>query len=294
LVLFDEITPAEPAMSIFDEAKIDCHNHLFDPQRFPYQEGIFYRPSGQEIGTPAQFLQVLDAYGVQYALAVGPNSGYATDNRCLLDAIAHSNGRLKGIAVVANDVPRAELEQLKAGGIVGIALNPALFGVAEVANAGGLLKTLAELDLFAQVQVQNDQLVELQPLLLESGVRLLIDHCGRPDLTAGLKQPGFEALLALGRSGRAAIKLSGYAKFSRQAFPHADTWPYVRALVEAFTPDACVWGSDWPFLRAAERIDYGPLLKLVEQLFPDAAARRKVLWETPRKLFGFGATSACA
>jgi len=279
-------------MSIFDEAKIDCHNHLFDPQRFPYQEDIFYRPSGQEIGTPAQFLQVLDAYGVQYALAVGPNSGYATDNRCLLDAIAHSNGRLKGIAVVANDVPRAELEQLKAGGIVGIALNPALFGVAEVANAGGLLKTLAELDLFAQVQVQNDQLVELQPLLLASGARLLIDHCGRPDLTAGLTQPGFQALLALGRSGRAAIKLSGYAKFSRQAFPHADTWPYVRALVEAFTPDACVWGSDWPFLRAAERIDYGPLLKLVEQLFPDAEERRKVLWETPRKLFGFGATSA--
>jgi predicted TIM-barrel fold metal-dependent hydrolase len=279
-------------MSIFDEAKIDCHNHLFDPQRFPYQEGIFYRPSGQEIGTPAQFLQVLDAYGVQYALAVGPNSGYATDNRCLLDAIAHSNGRLKGIAVVANDVPRAELEQLKAGGIVGIALNPALFGVAEYANAGGLLKRLAELDLFAQVQVQNDQLVELQPLLLASGARLLIDHCGRPDLTAGLTQPGFQALLALGRSGRAAIKLSGYAKFSRQAFPHADTWPYVRALVEAFTPDACVWGSDWPFLRAAERIDYGPLLKLVEQLFPDAAARRKVLWETPRKLFGFGATPA--
>jgi len=281
-------------MSIFDEAKIDCHNHLFDPQRFPYQEGIFYRPSGQEIGTPAQFLQVLDAYGVQYALAVGPNSGYATDNRCLLDAIAHSNGRLKGIAVVANDVPRAELEQLKAGGIVGIAFNPALFGVAEVAKAGGLLKTLAELDLFAQVQVQNDQLVELQPLLLASGARLLIDHCGRPDLAAGLTQPGFRALLALGRSGRAAIKLSGYAKFSRQAFPHADTWPYVQALVEAFTPDACVWGSDWPFLRAAERIDYGPLLKLVEQLFPDAAVRRKVLWETPRKLFGFGATPAGA
>lgn len=279
-------------MSIFDEAKIDCHNHLFDPQRFPYQDGIFYRPAGQEIGTPAQFLQVLDAYGVQHALAVGPNSGYATDNRCLLDAIAHSDGRLKGIAVVANDIPRGELAQLKAGGIVGIALNPALFGVAEYASAGGLLKMLAELDLFAQVQVQNDQLVELQPLLLASGARLLIDHCGRPDLTAGLNQPGFQALLALGRSGRAGVKLSGYAKFSRQAFPHADTWPYVRALVDAFTPDACVWGSDWPFLRAAERIDYGPLLKLVEQLFPDAEVRRKILWETPRKLFGFGPTPA--
>ena len=55
----------------------------------------------------------------------------------------------------------------------------------------------------------------------------------------------------------------------------------MRALVDAFTLDNCVWGSDWPFLRAPERVDYGPLLKLVERLFPDPADRRKMLWETP-------------
>ena len=50
-----------------------------------------------------------------------------------------------------------------------------------------------------------------------------------------------------------------------------------------------MWGSDWPFLRATERVDYGPLLKLVEALLPDAGERRSVLWDTPRRLFGFGA-----
>ena len=86
----------------------------------------------------------------------------------------------------------------------------------------------------------------------------------------------------------AAVKLSGYIKFSRQPHPFTDAWPFVRALVEAFTLDRCLWGSDWPFLRAPERVDYGPLLTLVEQLFPDPADRRKLFWESPCRLLGFG------
>ena len=50
-----------------------------------------------------------------------------------------------------------------------------------------------------------------------------------------------------------------------------------------------MWASDWPYLRAPGRIDYGVLLKLVERQFADAADRRKVLWETPARLFGFTA-----
>jgi hypothetical protein len=58
-------------------------------------------------------------------------------------------------------------------------------------------------------------------------------------------------------------------------------------LLDAYGPEHCVWGSDWPFLRAPERIDYGTLLTLLEHLIPDPGARRAVLWETPRRLFGF-------
>jgi predicted TIM-barrel fold metal-dependent hydrolase len=61
----------------------------------------------------------------------------------------------------------------------------------------------------------------------------------------------------------------------------------VQSLIDSFGPDACVWGSDWPFLRAPERIDYGPLLKLIERLVPEPADRSKVLWHTPNRLFGF-------
>src|SRR5438046_4051679 len=65
---------------IFEEPKIDCHMHVFDPARFPYHANTHYAPTGQEMGTPAQLEQMMDAYGMRYALLVGPNSGYGLDN----------------------------------------------------------------------------------------------------------------------------------------------------------------------------------------------------------------------
>ena len=274
-------------MNIFDEPKIDCHNHLFDPARFPYHPDAPYAPSGQEVATLEQFNRVMDAYGVQHALLVGPNSGYHTDNSCLLNALATGHGRFKGVAVVSPDITLDALATLQAQGVVGVAFNPALYGVASLDAADGLFGKLAELDLFAQIQVCEDQLLALHGLLERTSARVLIDHCGRPEVSAGIHQPGFQALLRLAASGRACVKLSGMQKFASADALQAQSSAYVHALLEAFGPQACVWGSDWPFIRQRSRVDYGPLLKLAEQLMPDAQLRRTVMWDTPRRLFGF-------
>jgi predicted TIM-barrel fold metal-dependent hydrolase len=272
---------------IFDEPKIDCHAHVLDPARFPYRADTHYAPTGQEIGTPAQFAQVMDAYGTQHALLVGPNSGYGLDNACMLDTIARGAGRYKGIAVVANDVRLEELQALRSAGVVGVAWNVTHYGVDHYHDAQPLLQKLAALDMFVDIQVEHEQLLPMLPMLADSGARILVDHCGRPTVEAGLKQPGFRALLDLGKSGRAFVKLSGLVKFSREPAAHRDAWPFITALIDAFTLDRCLWASDWPYLRAPLRVDYGVLLQLVLTLFPDAADRRKLLWETPRDLFAF-------
>jgi predicted TIM-barrel fold metal-dependent hydrolase len=274
-------------VNIFDEPKIDCHNHLFDPARFPYHPDAPYAPSGQEVATLEQFNRVMDAYGVQHALLVGPNSGYHTDNSCLLNALATGQGRFKGVAVVSPDITLDALATLQAQGVVGVAFNPALYGVASLDAADGLFGKLAELDLFAQIQVCEDQLLALRGLLERTSARVLIDHCGRPEVSVGIHQPGFQALLRLAASGRACVKLSGMQKFASADALQAQSSAYVHALLEAFGPQACVWGSDWPFIRQRSRVDYGPLLKLAEQLMPDAQLRRTVMWDTPRRLFGF-------
>jgi predicted TIM-barrel fold metal-dependent hydrolase len=274
-------------VSIFDEAKIDCHNHVLDPVRFPYASDVAYCPTGQEIGTLAQYQEVMNSYNVAHALLVGPNSGYGVDNRCLINVLAQGKGRFKGIAVVPNTVERHELERLKSSGVIGIAFNATIFGPAHYANTTPLLRHLEALDMFLQLQFEGEQLLGLLPLLEQSSVKLLIDHCGRPSPTTGKNSPGFEALLNLGKSKRATLKLSGFQKFSHQTPRYDDVKPLVYSLIDAYGLDACVWASDWPFLKAPERLDYGPLLRFFERLMPDETDRKKVLWETPKRIFGF-------
>lgn len=278
-------------MSLFDEPKIDSHCHVLDPARFPYAPDVAYRPAGQEMGTLAQYLQVMDAYGIRQSLLVGPNSGYGLDNRCLLDALRQHPDRFRGIAVLRNDTSRDELLRLREAGVIGVAFNATLLGTGFYADTGPMLRHLADLDMVIQVQVEHDQLVDLRPLLERSGARILIDHCGRPHPGAGLDQPGFQALLALARTGRAAVKLSGYQKFSTQPPPHDDALVFVRALLDAFTPDACLWASDWPFLKAPHRLDMGPLIRQVERLLPDPVERARLWWDTPRRWLGLDGPS---
>lgn len=274
-------------MSVFDEPKIDTHCHVLDPARFPYAPDVAYRPAGQEQGGIHQYLQVMDAYGIHHALLVGPNSGYGTDNRCLLDAIAQAPQRLKGIAFVGLETAGDELRGLRAQGVVGLALNATILGVEHCQRAAPLLARAEALGLLLSLQVEHDQLAALRPMLEDSGIRVLVDHGGRPDPARGVDQPGFQALLAMARNGRTAVKLSGYQKFSTQPPPWPDARPFVDALLEAFTPDACLWASDWPFLRAPQRLDIGPLLRLAQQLLPDPSDRQRLFWHSPKRWLGF-------
>lgn len=274
-------------MGIFDEQKIDCHAHVLDPVRFPYATDVHYKPQGSEIGRVEQFVQVLDTYGVLHALLVQPNSGYGGDNRCLFDALERFPKRFKGIAIAPLDADLDTLKAMKAKGVVGVALNPTVYGNAYYAEAKALMARLADLDLYCQLQIEHDFLLMYQPWIEALPVHVLIDHCGRPSVDAGLNQPGFQALLALSQTGRVHVKLSGYAKFSHQIAPFADCQPHVDALIANFGLDHCMWASDWPYLRAQDRQDYGPLLKHVERLFPNPSDRHQLLWQTPQRLFGF-------
>jgi predicted TIM-barrel fold metal-dependent hydrolase len=82
-------------------------------------------------------------------------------------------------------------------------------------------------------------------------------------------------------------KVSGPFRSSVEGHPWRDVDPFVEAVLEAFTPDRCVWGSDWPFVRMDERVDYGPALAWLRRVVPDEARREKLLWSTPARLFGF-------
>ena len=170
--------PDTALVTIHDEPKIDCHNHLLDPAHFPYAPDAWYDPVDNEQGTARQLTDLFDAYGSRHALVVGPNSGYDTDNRCLLDFLDRGDGRFKGVAVVDNHISRDDLVKLRERGIVGTTMQAALLGVDAFRDTGPLLRDLAELDMFADVQVQADQLVVALARADDGEVVALHQHLG--------------------------------------------------------------------------------------------------------------------
>lgn len=267
---------------------IDTHAHVLDPERFPYAPEAKYLPHGQEIGTLERYLAVLDAHGISHGLLVQPTSGYAYDNRCMLDAVQRSAGRLRAIVRIDPQRLRDQESLLDKPGVAGLRFDLVAEGVDHLGSADTrwMLNALAERKLVLQVQCERDQLAAALPALRGFNGAIVVDHCGRPDPAAGLAQPGFQALLELGSAGH-YVKLAGAFRFSLEAYPFVDCDLYVDALLQRFTSQRCVWGSDWPYLRIAGRIDYGPMLGVLRRWVPDDLACAHVLCETPMQLFGF-------
>jgi predicted TIM-barrel fold metal-dependent hydrolase len=268
---------------------VDTHCHVFDTTLFPYSPEAAYQPPPHESGTAAQLAAVLDAHRLSHALLVNPTSGYTYDNRCMLAAIRGAKGRFKGIARIRPGTDERTLGELATAGVVGLRLDLLTDGVASLHDPATtrLLAQARDLKWVVQVQCERDQLHEAAPALRSARAPLVFDHCGRPDAELGPDQPGFKTLLELGREGH-YVKLSGTFRFFNAFSPRAQTEAFVAALIEAFTPQRCMWGSDWPFLRMPMRMDYGPVLANLERWFPDQRDRQHVLRETPARLFGFG------
>jgi len=269
---------------------IDCHVHVFDCVRFPFAADASYRPLPCECGTADDLAAVLDAHGIARALVVTPTSGYGDDNACTLDALARLGPRARGIARVPVSIVPSKLDALAERGVVGVRIDFVALGLAPLVDPAfpRLLNALAERDLVLDVQAQGEQWDAIAPVLARSSTRVAIDHMGRPQPARGVDAPAFHAMLALAQTGRVAVKLSGADRFSCLAPPHADVLPFAAALVREFTPERLVWGSDWPFVRSARRMDYGPTLRFLEHLVADEASRQQIHCTTPSAWFKFG------
>jgi 2-pyrone-4,6-dicarboxylate lactonase len=105
--------------------------------------------------------------------------------------------------------------------------------------------------------------------------------------TAGITDPNFQALLKLVGDGHAYVKLSAVYRCSDQFPDYADARPLHEALVAA-NPERLMWGTDWPHpsIPEAAMPDDGHLLDLFHDWTPDEDTRRRILLDTPMRLFG--------
>jgi len=272
----------------------DAHFHVFGPAgRYPYnQADLRYAPP---LAPVEDFLAIAKKLGTERFVFVQP-SAYGRDNRCMLDAMRELGTNCRGIVDIDENAPDAELERLHALGVRGVRINVPPVKPREAGFAAKLLPRIERLTgRCAEIGWQLDFLTpgwltsELMPTLGKLSLDFTIAHFGMFFAKDGVKQPGFQALLGLLRSGERHcwVKLTGVYRVS-VAKGFADAAPMASALIEA-APDRLIWGSDYPHLSFAEEVGSIELWNLLGKWAPDPATRRRILVDNPQALFKFRA-----
>jgi predicted TIM-barrel fold metal-dependent hydrolase len=278
----------------------DCHTHVFGPpDEFPFAPDRIYTPGEASV---EELLTLQRDLHLQRVVIVQP-SVYGTDNSCTVDAMRRLGDRARGVAVIDDDIPDDALRALHRAGIRGVRVNLATSGQHDPAVARRRLAAaasrVAPLGWHVQTYTLLPVIAALRDDMAALPVPLVIDHFGGARAEEGPSQAGFDALLALVRSGKAYVKLSAPYRVSRRE-DYADAASLARKLIEA-NPDRCVWGSDWPHPGGGERrhdqrpggieefwpVDDGRAFNLLADWAPDPGLRRKILVENPARLYGF-------
>jgi 2-pyrone-4,6-dicarboxylate lactonase len=271
----------------------DTHAHIFGPpDRFPYTAGRGYTPPDAPV---ENFIALLDHLGMARGVAVQGNAhGY--DNRVLLDALTRFPNRLRGVAITDTRIAPAVLRDWHDLGMRGLRFH--LFsdaGKPGYVRGVGLdvfeifRNTMAELGWVMQIFCDWRLMGDLGPVLRDVSRQMpvIIDHMLHIPAERGIGDPNFQALLRLVGDGHVHVKVSAPYRMSAQFPDYEDARAFHDALVAA-NPERLMWGSDWPHPSIAAEImpDDGHLLDLLMAWTPDQATRRRILVETPARLFG--------
>lgn len=269
---------------------VDAHCHVFGPAaEFPFSAKAKYLP--QDAGPDALFA-LRDQLGFARNVIVQA-SCHGTDNSATLAAIARSNGRARGVAVVDPAIDDAGLDALHAGGIRGVRFN-FLKRLVDDAPKDSFLDVsgrIARLGWHVVVYFEADILAELRPFLDAITVPLVIDHMGRPDVSQGPDGPDMLAFRALLDSRNDIwTKVTCPDRLDPAGPPYEGFVRAVRPLVEEY-PDRVLWGTDWPHPNMQDAIpDDGALVDVIPRIAPTPDLQRCLLVDNPMRLYWPGAT----
>lgn len=259
-------------------ALVDSHAHLFT-RVMPLVDRPRHRPTYDF--TVEDYVATMDKHAVRYGV-IAAASPWGDYNDYTLDSV-RGNPRLRGTVIVRPTVERYILELMKKDGIVGVRLP--FIGLSSPPDLTSfeyrrLLKRIADLDWHVHLHIEGERLPEVLPLLLDCGVKIVIDHLGRVARRDCPDGAGFRAMVSAVAGGRTWIKASG---------PHrvADATRVLRLLVDEIGADRLVWASDCPFVGEESRITYQQTIDWLKESLPDPAIQRKVMSENAIALYGF-------
>lgn len=268
---------------------IDCHAHIYgeNDRKYPTIDEPYRPPQGK--GTVAHLQQEMKQNGVRFVTAIQTSTYYRWDNRFTADSARRHRDFMVGVVTLNPDDPgsAALLEDyVQRSNVRGMRSIPANSGRLDDPGVEKLWATAERLGIVINVLINRDKRTELEALIgRHSKLQVVVDHC--LNLQAGpTLEPTLQDMLALARLPNVHAKLTFVPTGSSEPYPCGDMHEACRAVIAAFSPQRCVWGSDFPCELWCPKITYGQHLRIfTEELGLNDGARRAILGETAHRLW---------
>ena len=234
---------------------IDTHLEVwtFDP-KFP-----FHHPEHPELKRVAVEAPIenevaeMQDFGLKYAVLINPRY-YGWDNSYISHAL-HKYPNLfvaHGLLNPQDPDPAGRLRYwVQEHGFQGMRFSPLYDPQSTWLNAKELYPLWREAETLGTVfnfYVLPHQMPMLEDMAARfSGVKIVIDHLGKPDLSSVDPWLDFRKMFRLKRFPQVWVSASEPYEISlTKIFPYRDTYPFFKATYEEFGPRQLIWGTGYP------------------------------------------------
>lgn len=266
---------------------VDAHCHVFGPAgEFPFAPERKYTPcdAGKD-----KLWTLRDHLGLHRNVIVQATC-HGADNRALVDALADSRGKARGVATVRASVTDEELKLLDNAGVRGVRFNfvKRLVDALPFDDLQSIAERITPLGWHIVIYFEAADLSEYYEFFTALPTTVVVDHMGRPDITAPIDGPDFELFLRLLSDNdnfwskvSCPERLSGVGPEGG----YEDVVPFARTVVENFS-DRVLWGTDWPHPNMKTHMpDDGKLVDFVPKIAVTRELQRKLLVDNPMRLY---------
>jgi predicted TIM-barrel fold metal-dependent hydrolase len=230
--------------------------------------------------------------GISHCVLV-TSSAFGWDNSYMVECLERYPGAFKAIGLVDPQSPTNgnDLRAWMAQGLSGFRFHPLYFpdepSWVDVAANDALWRAAADTNAIMQFHIWPRHAVPLARMIARHpGVRVIIDHIGKPDVTEAPPYASFQPVLRLADFPQVWVKIGDYQIASKQEFPWPDTAPFVQALRSAFGPERLIWGTGYAgtgrLVPLKQALDY-----VHHHLGLSESDLDLILDRTPKHLFGF-------
>ena len=284
--------PSKPRFKL-PAGAVDAHCHVFGPGAdFPFAPERKYTPCD---ASRQQLFALRDHLGVEKNVVVQATC-HGSDNRAMLDALAHSQGRARGVATVRRGVSDQQLQAMHDVGVRGVRFNfvRRLVDFTPKEELLEIAGRIAKWGWHVVVYFEAVDLPELWDFFTALPTIVVVDHMGRPDVRQPVDGPEFELFVRLMRehvnvwskvSCPERLSVNGPKALNGEQNAYLDVQPFARRIVREF-PDRVLWGTDWPHPNLKDHMpDDGLLVDFIPHIAPTTELQRKLLVDNPTRLY---------